>query len=81
MYSPIFKSNLINNMDHMHISSTESSSVILGQTKYFKKVKCDAKKCMDGVINPNSKQLQFQIILKYGKLNTLETLRISRSRQ
>ena len=31
-------------MDHMRISGTESSSVILGKTKYFQKVKSDAKK-------------------------------------
>ena len=29
----IFKSDLINNMDHMRISGTEPSSVILSQTK------------------------------------------------
>ena len=28
-----FKSDLINNIDHMHILGTEPSSVILGQTK------------------------------------------------
>ena len=28
-----FKSDIINNMDHMRISGTEPSSVILGQTK------------------------------------------------
>ena len=28
-----FKSDLINNMDHMRISGTEPSSVILNQTK------------------------------------------------
>ena len=28
-----FKSDLINNMDHMHISGTEPSSVILSKTK------------------------------------------------
>ena len=34
MYTP-FKSDLINNMDHMRISGTESSSVILSQTMLF----------------------------------------------
>ena len=29
-----FKSDLINNMDHMHISSTEPSSVMLTQTRF-----------------------------------------------
>ena len=36
MYTP-FKSDLINNMDHMRILGTEPSSVILSQTKKFKK--------------------------------------------
>ena len=39
-----FKSDLINNMDHMRISGTEPSSVILSQTKLFKKLKSDAQK-------------------------------------
>ena len=54
-----FISDLINNMDHMRISGTEPSSVILSQTKYFKKLKNDAQKLpkqakvkRDGVINP-----------------------------
>ena len=34
-----FKSDLINDMDHMRISGTEPSSVILSQRKYFKKLK------------------------------------------
>ena len=29
-------------MDHLRISGTEPSSVILSQTKYFKKLKSDA---------------------------------------
>ena len=33
MYIHYFKSDLINSMDHMHISGTEPSSVILSQTK------------------------------------------------
>ena len=37
-----FKSDLINNMDHMRISGTEPSSVILSQTMNFEKVKSDA---------------------------------------
>ena len=32
-----FKSDLINNMDHMRISGNETSSVILRQTKWFQK--------------------------------------------
>ena len=39
-----FKSDLINNMDHMRISGTEPSSVILSQRKKLKKVKNNAKK-------------------------------------
>ena len=34
-----FKSDLSKNMDHMHISGTEPSSVILIQKKYFQKSK------------------------------------------
>ena len=34
-----FKSDLINDMDHMRISGTEPSSVILSQRKWFKKLK------------------------------------------
>ena len=39
-------------MDHMRISGTEPSSVILSQTKTFKKLKSDAQKVPsdDGVI-------------------------------
>ena len=36
-----FKSDLINNMDHMRISGTEPSSLILSQNKYFQKLKGD----------------------------------------
>ena len=45
----IFKSDLINNMDHMRISGTEQSSVILSQTKLSKRVKSDAKNCQKKV--------------------------------
>ena len=55
-------------MDHMRISGTEPSSVILSQTMYFEKSKRDALKVpkqaeaiRDGVINP--KKLQFQQII------------------
>ena len=48
-------------MDHMGISGTEHSSVILGQTEYFKKLKSDVQKVpkpakakRDGVINPHN---------------------------
>ena len=63
-----FKSDLINNMDHMRISGTEPSSVILSQRKQFKKLKSDAqivpkqaKAKRDGVINPQNYNLnQFE---------------------
>ena len=55
-------------MDHMRISGTEPSSVILSQTVKFKKLKSDDQKLpkqaeakRDGEINP--KKLQFQTIL------------------
>ena len=39
-----FKSDLINNMDHMRISGNEPSSVILSQTKWFQTLKMIAWK-------------------------------------
>ena len=60
-------------MDNMRISGTEPSSVILSQTKTFKKLKSDAQKVpkeakaiRDGVINPqnfNFNQILTQKIL------------------
>ena len=60
-------------MDHMRISGTEPSSVILSQTKTFKKLKSvapkvpkEAKAIRDGVINPqnyNFNQILTQKIL------------------
>ena len=48
-------------MDHMRISGTEPSSVILGQTEEFQKLKIDNPKVpkhadanWDGVINPQN---------------------------
>ena len=49
----------------MHISGTEASSVILNQTKSFKKLKSDAQKVLKqakskrdhGVINPQNYNL------------------------
>ena len=47
-------------MDHMRISGTEPSSVILSQTMKFKKLKSDdlkvpeAEAKRDGVINPQN---------------------------
>ena len=40
-----FKSDLINNMDHMRISDNEPSSVILCQTKWFQKLRMLTRKC------------------------------------
>ena len=42
-----FKSDLINNMDHMRISGNEPSSVILRQTKRFQKLKMLTRKCQN----------------------------------
>ena len=41
-----FKSDLINNMDHMRISGNEPSSVILSETKCFQTLKTIARKCL-----------------------------------
>ena len=56
-----FKSDLIWNMDHMHISGTEPYSVILLPNKVVQKLKSDAPKVpnqakakRDGVINPKN---------------------------
>ena len=54
-------STLINNMDHMSISGTEPSSVILNHKKNFQKLKRDVPNVPketgaknDGVINPQN---------------------------
>ena len=51
----------MNNMDHMRISGTEPSSVILSQTMNFQKLKRDvlnvpkqAEAKRDGIINPQN---------------------------
>ena len=56
-----FRSDLINNMDHMRISGTEPSSVILSQTKSFQNVTINVQKVSkqagatrDGLINPQN---------------------------
>ena len=59
-----FKSDLINNMDHISISGNELSWVILSQTKWFQKLKLISRMCFtrDGVINRqncNFKQLWY----------------------
>ena len=48
MYTP-FKIDLINDMDHMRISGTEPSSVILSQRKLFKKLDMYAQKCQNKI--------------------------------
>ena len=42
-----FKSDFINNMDHMRISGNEPSSVILSQTMAIQKLKAIAQKCQN----------------------------------
>ena len=78
-----FKSDLIHNMDHMRISGTEPSSVVLSQRRNFKSWKdvpnvpkqAEAKR--DGVINPQNYNLkQFY----HGKFWCSQTKRINRSR-
>ena len=61
MYMHHFKSDSINDMDHMRISGTEPSSVILSKTNYFKKLKSDTENVpkqteakRDGVMNPKN---------------------------
>ena len=52
-----FKSDLINTIDHMRISGSEPSSVILNPNKLkrgAKKVTKPAKAKRDGVINPQN---------------------------
>ena len=41
----IFKSDFINNKDHMSISGTEPSSVILSHQSSFKSLKSMSQKC------------------------------------
>ena len=42
-----FKSDLINKVDHMRISGTEPSSVVLSQTMMMQKLKIIAQKCQN----------------------------------
>ena len=42
-----FKSDVINNMDHMRISVNEPSSVMLSQIKWFQNLKTIARKCQN----------------------------------
>ena len=46
MYTP-FLIGFDKNMDHMRISGTEPSFVILSQTMKFKKLKSDSQKCLN----------------------------------
>ena len=65
MYSP-FSSDLINNMDHMRISGTEPSSVILSQTdKLCPKILRQAKAKTQNII------ITCTCILKYNNLEIL----------
>ena len=57
-----FKSDLINNMDHMRISGNEPSSVILSQRKWFQKLKMMVWKCQRGWCNKPT-ILHFQSVL------------------
>ena len=64
-------------MDHMRMSGTEPSSVIIRQRKKFEMLKRDDQKCQkqdeaksDGVINPT--KLQFQSILNTKNLDALK---------
>ena len=48
----------------MRISGTEPSSVILSQTRYFKKLKIDAQKCQNK-LKPKYIYIMFYSILFY----------------
>ena len=69
----------------MRISGTEPSSVILSQTKYFKKLKNDAQKLpkqaktkRDGVINPqNYNSINFNVD-KFDALKCYESTEVDR---
>ena len=56
MYTPFLKWEKINDMDHMRISSTEPSSVILSQKlkSNDQKLPKQAEAKRDGVINPQN---------------------------
>ena len=69
-------------MDNMRISGTEPSSVILSQTKLYRKMKSDAlnlpkqaKAKRDGVINPQN--YNFNQFLTREVFDALKTLRIN----
>ena len=65
-----FKSDLINNMDHMRISSTEPSSVILSQSnsKNWKVMpqKCRIKLKPNGMVKPQPYFFLANLFLKQG---------------
>ena len=72
-------------MDHMRISGTEPSSVILSQTCSIKKLKSNDQKVpkqaeakRDGVIN--SQNYNFNQFFNTENFDALQTLRINRSR-
>ena len=58
-----FKSDVINNMDHMRISGTEPSLVILSQKSSFKKWKVMSLKCQKQADAKRDGVLQFQSVL------------------
>ena len=71
-------------MDHMRISGTEPSSVILSQICSIKSCKVMTKKCQNklkpkGMVYKPTKLL-FQSILNTEKFDALQTLRINQSR-
>ena len=72
-------------MDHMRISGTEPSSVILSQTKFFKTLKSDAQKVpkqakdkRDGVINPQNYNFYQLYTENFDAVKTLLMLLIAR---
>ena len=81
----MLKPDIMINMDHTRVSGIEPSSVILSQTKYYKRLECNAKIMPkqveakgDGVRNPQNYNL---VNFKTRKiLMLLKTVRINRIR-
>ena len=76
----------MHNMDHMRISGTEHSSVILSQTMLLKiRWKLMPQKCLNtswsqkGWCNQPT-ELQFQLISNMNNFDAIQTLQINRSR-
>ena len=80
-YQDVYTISIRSDLDHMRISGTEPSSVILGLTKYFEKLKTDITKVLKqteakrgGVINPQNYNFnKFQ----HRKFIALKTLQIN----